>query len=164
MIESYRVLTEQISLELTGLEKAVFRAERAMNTAKNNSGNNDIYLDSVALNLHSFYTILERVFSQIATVVDGIMPSGSEWQRDLLVQMSKPLSDLRPQVISSQTIRLLEEYRSFRQIVRNALILDIETKKVESLVEILLPTFKQVKNELLLFSDFLEKDEVVTIR
>jgi hypothetical protein len=39
----------------------------------------EFYLDSVALNLHSFYTALERVFELIATTIDQEKPQGENW-------------------------------------------------------------------------------------
>jgi len=45
---------------------------------------NALYLDSAALNLHGFYSGLERLFELIARHVDGAIPSGETWHRDLL--------------------------------------------------------------------------------
>jgi hypothetical protein len=68
----------------------------------------------MALGLHDFYTGLELVFSKIATVVDGKMPSSKEWHRDLLVQMSSDIPTTRPPVISEEIVQNLDQYRRFR--------------------------------------------------
>jgi len=69
MIERYLILSARIKQELISLEKVVERAKRAMEAIENNPNNEDLFLDSVALNLHDFYTGLERVLSQIATII-----------------------------------------------------------------------------------------------
>lgn len=49
----------------------------ASNQAGNGSqhSNDDHYLDGVALNLHGFYSGLERIFELVATRVDNTKPS-----------------------------------------------------------------------------------------
>ncbi len=119
MIERYQAVARRIRLELAELEKTVNRAERAMIAAQSDVENQDLFLDSAALNFHDFYTGLERIFSQIARVVDNNMPSGRDWHRDLLNQMGIAISQLRPRVLSAATIQALDEYRRFRHVVRN---------------------------------------------
>ena len=51
----------------------------------------ELYIDSVALNLHSFYTALERIFELIAISIDREKPQGEYWHLELLRQMSTKL-------------------------------------------------------------------------
>jgi len=74
MIERYLVLAERIRQELADVEQVIERAERAMAAARQRPDDQDLYLDSVALNLHDFYVGLERVFHLIATTVDRSLP------------------------------------------------------------------------------------------
>ncbi|MGK7905413.1 MAG: hypothetical protein AB4352_29215 [Hormoscilla sp.] len=158
MTKPYQVLTGRIRQELADLEIIVNRAERAMTAAtKSSSENKDLFIDSVALSLHDFYTGLERIFSQIATVVDGSMPAGREWHRDLLNQMGIAWSDLRPQVLSTETISFLDEYRRFRHVVRNVYAFEFELQRIEPLIGRLRQSFTQTQSELLVFADFLAR-------
>ena len=61
----------------------------------------DVYLDSVALNLHSFYSGLERLF-EIARHIDCSVPEGETWHRDLLDQMACEVADIRPAISDHQ--------------------------------------------------------------
>jgi hypothetical protein len=155
--ESYRVLAERIRFELTNLERLIIRGERAMNAYQTTTENQDLFLDSVALSLHDLYTGLELIFSKIATMVDGKMPTGKQWHRDLLIQMSLDISQIRPQVISQETVENLDEYRRFRHVVRNVYGFDLEVTRVQPLIEHCSPIFEQVKNELLIFINLLEQ-------
>jgi len=62
MIPAYLELVSRIRLELGDLENAVSRAERAIQAARERPEDQDLYMDSAALNLHDFYAGLERIF------------------------------------------------------------------------------------------------------
>lgn len=119
----------------------------------------DVYLDSVALNLHDFYTGLERAFEQIATNVDETMPSGRNWHRDLLRQMAEECSTVRPAVLSSYTRDLLEEYLRFRHLVRNIYAFEFDPVRLGRLVEELDQVYELISREMEAFAFFL--DEVI---
>lgn len=96
MIEAYLILSNRIHLELDELARAVNRAERAILAARQRPEDQDLYVDSAALNLHDFFGGLERIFQQIGTTVDGDLPAGHDWHRQLLYQMQRDMPDLRP--------------------------------------------------------------------
>jgi hypothetical protein len=52
----------------------------------------------VALNLHSFYSGLERVFELVATQLDEGRLAGADWHAELLRQMAIDLDEARPVV------------------------------------------------------------------
>ncbi|KKM13061.1 hypothetical protein SY88_00425 [Clostridiales bacterium PH28_bin88] len=156
MIERYLVVASRIRQELTDLERVVTRAEQAMGLARN-STEHDFYLDSAALNLHDFYGGLERVFRHIAADVDQSIPGGPEWHRDLLRQMGIALSQVRPLVLSANTVKGLDEYLRFRHVVRNVYAFKFDVERIERLIRQLRPLFNQVRIELLAFADFLEQ-------
>lgn len=157
MIESYVVLAGRICKELDDLKRLVSRANRAIETARRNPQDTDLYLDSAALNLHDVYSGFERLFKQIAATVDGNVPSSSEWHRDLLEQMGLDLPQVRPSVLTAESIRILDEYLRFRHVVRNVYTFSFDAERVGRLVAELSVAFKQIENELLTFSAFLEK-------
>jgi hypothetical protein len=107
--------------------------------------------------LHDFYAGLERLFQQIAAVVDRSVPTGYEWHRDLLRQMSMALTPVRPQVLSTKTSKALDEYLRFRHVVRNIYAFEFDPERIERLVQQLQPAFEQLQAELLAFADFLTK-------
>jgi hypothetical protein len=157
MIERYRVLASRIRQELSNLEQVVARAERAMTAMRQHQQDQDLYLDATALNLHDFYAGLERSLHQIAATVDRSVPSGREWHRELLRQMTVAVPQIRPQVLSAPTAKAVDEFLRFRHIVRNVYALDFESERIEQLTRQLRPTFQHVKDELLAFADFLEQ-------
>ncbi len=157
MIERYIVLAGRIRKELDNLERLVARAKRAIDTARRNPQDMDLYIDSASLNLHDVYSGLERVFKQIAATVDGNVPSSPEWHRELLEQMGLDLSQVRPPVLTSPVIQLLDEYLRFRHVVRNVYTFSFDPERVGRLVKELKSVFAQARQELLAFANFLEK-------
>lgn len=91
----------------------------------------DLYLDGVALNLHSFYSGLERLFELIALNIDGIKPDSETWHRELLKQMSSEVNQVRPAVISNSTFVKLDTYRGFRHVARNVYSINFDPMKVQ---------------------------------
>ena len=157
MIERYAVIAARVRQELASLERVVDRAERAIAAARARPEEQDLYLDSAALNLHDFYAGLERIFRQIAVTVDQSIPSGPEWHRELLRQMNVALPQMRPQVISEETIKTIDEYLRFRHVVQNVYSFEFEPERIEHLVRCLRPSFEQVRVELLAFAEFLDE-------
>lgn len=64
MIEDYIVLAGRIHQELAELEHVVARAEWAIAAVGRHPEDEDLYLDSAALNFHDFCTRLERTFNK----------------------------------------------------------------------------------------------------
>jgi hypothetical protein len=159
MSERYGVIAARIRQELSDLELVVRRAERASAATRSSETDQDLFVDSAALNLHDFYTGLERLFQHIATSIDGSMSEGREWHRDLLNQMSLELPQVRPQVLSAGAVGSLKDYLGFRHIVRHLYAIELEPERVNSLVSRLSTVFAQVRSELDEFTKFLEQLE-----
>ena len=85
----YAVTASRIRQDLDGLERLVEQVERAVVAASAPNSERDLLLDSAALNLHDFYSALERIFELIASGVDRSLPEGHEWHRALLQQMTE---------------------------------------------------------------------------
>lgn len=128
-----------------------------MNTARKNPQDADLYIDSASLNLHDVYSGFERVFKQIAATVEGNVPSSAEWHRELLEQMGLDLPNVRPPVLTSDSIERLDEYLRFRHVVRNVYTFSFDPERIGRLVKGLEPAFAQLRQELLAFANFLEK-------
>lgn len=157
MISAYLDLVARIHQELNDLERVVARAERGIEAARQRPEDQDLYIDSAALNLHDFYAGLERIFQQIGATVDGNIPAGNDWHQKLLRQMEKDLPDLRPPVLSAGSVAMLDEFLRFRHVLRNIYAFQFDPDQVAWLVRQMRITWLQVKIELLAFADILEQ-------
>ena len=156
MIPGYQVLAVRIRAEVEDLDRSLRRAERAWQAARRAGSDQDMFVDSAALNLHGWYAGVERLFEIIALQLDGSLPKGEAWHRDLLGQMTLDLPGLRPPVISAAVAQLLDEYRRFRHVVRNIYAESLDPLRVGELVEKLPTLWDRLKSELIGFAEFLE--------
>ena len=148
-------MATRIRSELDELENVLHRMKEGWDRA-NRSGDM-YYLDGVALNLHGFYSGLERLFELIAINIDGSKPAGENWHQELLNQMAMEITAVRPAVISELSRRRLGEYRGFRHVVRNVYTVNFSPAKMQKLVEEAPGLFSQVRAELVAFAAFLEQ-------
>lgn len=153
MNEQLRAIAQRIRAELPEMDRAIQRASQALERAGLSS--DDLYLDSVALNLHSFYGGVERLFTLVAGVIDGSVPTGETWHQALLRQMAADIPDVRPAVISAASLILLDDYRAFRHVVRNVYAFQLDPDRLQRLVREAPCVLAQVRAELIAFTDFL---------
>ena len=151
----YTELAERIRGAAQDLDRVVQRAAMAWAQASRMS-DADAYLDSAALNLHGFYSGLERVFELIVRHVDRTALSGETWHRNLLNQVSQDLVDIRPAVISSDSALALDAFRRFRHLVRNVYTMNLVPERMSGLMTTLPDLWPALRAELLAFADFLE--------
>jgi uncharacterized protein YukE len=151
-----RELTARIRQELEEIERVLARMKEGWERARRS--NDDYYLDGVALNLHGFYSGVERIFTQIAETIDGHVPGGENWHQVLLQQMMDEVSRVRPAVISTETGKRLNEHRGFRHIVRNVYTYKLDAAKMGKLVLSAQDLFDQFKAEITAFVAFLERE------
>jgi hypothetical protein len=154
MIPEYAALATRIRQTLLDLDRVSARAESLFRQYQRT--NDDGYLDGVALNLHGFYSGVERIFEDIARTVDRSLPTNAEWHRDLLLQMADEISTIRPAVIDIGARRCLDEYRGFRHIVRNIYTFNLRPSRLQELTTDLPPCYMVVKQAILRFITFLE--------
>ncbi|MCS6830968.1 MAG: hypothetical protein RMM08_03995 [Armatimonadota bacterium] len=153
--DDYRVLAARIRAELEDVERVVGKAERAVSLVRQHPGE-DIYVDAAAHNLHDFYSALERLFLQIAKVVDRSVPTGERWHRDLLEQMRLPMSTVRPAILDAGMVAQLDEYLRFRHVVRNVYSFQVDPQRVVQLVDGMRALFWGVAEQLRQFAQMLE--------
>jgi len=155
--ERLRRLAARIRQELTAIDRVTIRIARAWAAARRHSTDQDLYLDSVALCLHDFYTGVERIFRHVAAGFDESMPGGSDWHDALLRQMATERLPDRPAVIAARTREGLEEYLRFRHVVRNIYAFEFDAERLGRLVDTLPDVFQRVRGDRTAFSGFLDQ-------
>ncbi len=153
----YLAIAGRIRGELLDLNQVVERALQIWQEGTAQSLAGDYYVDAVALNLHSFYSGVERLFEVIADAIDETKPSGSSWHQQLLQQMMADIPGIRPAVISGESRKLLDRYRGFRHVVRNVYTFTLDPEQIELLIKYLRQTMIQITQELSVFADWLEQ-------
>lgn len=153
MITRYIVSAERIHSELENVEQVVARVRRALEATAADAADRDLYWDALALNLHDFYTGLERILRHIAAEIDGHLPAGQE----LLQQMAIPLPHIRPAVFSTAVVQRLDEYLRFRHVVRRGYTFEFDSRRIQPLAAALTDDFAQIAAELAVFINYLKE-------
>jgi hypothetical protein len=156
VIGRYVVLAGRIRQDVADLERVVGRVERALQARAQLSVGRDLLLDSAALNLHDFYTGLERIFTQIASGMDQSVPTGPDWHRELPRQMAVELPGLRPAVLTYALAVGIDEFLRFRHVVRHNYAFALEAERIERLASRLRPLYRDVSLSLVAFAALLE--------
>lgn len=85
--------------------------------------------------LHDFYNGIERVFVRIARELNGGVPRGEQWHRDLIDDMALEIPGVRPAVVDKDLANVLGEYLRFWHVFRNVYGGVLETGRMASLEE-----------------------------
>jgi hypothetical protein len=105
---------------------------------------------------HDFYCGVERLFQRIANEINGGVPAGEFWHRELLNDMKLDLPGLRPPVISEETHKLLSDFLSFRHKFRNIYGFDLDFEKVAEVEAKFPEAHKKFKDDLETFLGFMD--------
>lgn len=85
--------------------------------------------------LHDFYSGIERVFVRIAEELNGGVPQGEQWHRQIITDMSLEIPGVRPAVIEADLARQLADYLRFRHVFRNVYGSLLEAERMRPLEE-----------------------------
>ncbi len=154
-------LTQRINDELTKIEDTLSRIRRGLESIDVLPIRAREFIENtIATDLADIYSGIERIFERIANEVDGHLPRGSRWHKNLLEQMTKQRPE-RPPVISEQTYHQLGELLDFRHKVNN--IYGRELKYDNTLVhaETIGEVFASVSQDFNSFTDSLAKSDKV---
>ncbi|MBD3315313.1 MAG: hypothetical protein GF344_05965 [Chitinivibrionales bacterium] len=116
-----------------------------------------VYRESLALKLHNFYTGCERIFCRISEELNGGLPKSHDWHVRLLRKMTLEIEGIRPAVLSRETASILDEYRSFRHVVRNIYGFEIKMSRMKPLLDSFDTALIAVRKDLSSFVGFLRK-------
>ena len=111
----------------------------------------------MALNLHGFYSGLERIFELIAVDLDGIKLGGEHWHIELLRQMTLELPEVRPPVLSRDVAERLDSYRKFRHLIRNIYTTNLDPSELEKLVVALSHLWLDTRDQLDALVNYLDR-------
>lgn len=83
-------------------------------------------MTAIAASVHNVYNGIEDVLKDICKNVDGIVPAGPSWHKDILAQLSSPLVGTRPAILDDELYSEMMILRGFRHVVNHnyALVLD----------------------------------------
>ena len=142
-------LRKQVATELEQLRRLLDTHHSLLNRSLDTDPS-PVELMALAAVLHSFYNGVENILKRIAIEVDGAVPSGEFWHRDLLEAATKPAPS-RPAAISKELGDRVGEYLDFRHFFRHSYTFDLRWDRMRALVLDCEPTFRRFQEELQTF-------------
>jgi len=115
-----------------------------------------VEMTAMASVLHSFYNGLENIFLSIAKGLDQEVPSGAQWHRDLLAQMTHEMAN-RDSIILAELAQKLADYLGFRHFYRHSYSFFLEWSELEKLVTDLPEVWDQTRKALSEFMNSLKR-------
>jgi hypothetical protein len=91
-----------------------------------------------ALAVHGWYTAFEAAVERAVRVLDGEVPAGERWHRDLLSQATVEVPGVRPAIVSRDALPELLSLLAFRHFLRHAYAVPMDPER-------LLPEMKRVR-------------------
>jgi len=101
-----------------------------------------------------YYSAIESSFERIARVLDHSLPTGSDWHKELLRQMTRPVPSARDAVISGELATRLDVLLRFRHVLRHAYRAELDWAKQAEVVEALLLAHEGASEALCRVRDF----------
>lgn len=115
--------------------------------------NSRVYRRAKGSILHDFYNACERIFETIARRINGGLSLTPQWHKKLLYQMTIEIKGVRPAVLSKTLAAELDEYLAFRHLFRNIYGFELESERLDKLVEKFAKTAKSFQQEIQGFID-----------
>ena len=153
--QRFRRLKAEIAEELTDLRALA----RELGGIKDSLSRDDVStydLRAVGSILHDFYNGIENTFSRVAQELNGGLPAGEDWHRQLLVDMAAEIEGVRPPVISKTLKKELQRYLGFRHIFRHIYGFSLEKERIKELCERVSPVLGSLETDLLKFYQYLD--------
>jgi len=155
MKQRWKTLAQRIHMEIAEIDQAANNAICHWQRYQEDTDDREAFLNSVALNLHSFYNGIERILELIAMELDDGTLGGEAWHAELLRQMQLELPSVRPAVLTRESGCTLDEYRKFRHLVRHIYANRLDARRIAPLIKQLPTIWQEVKQQLIDFADFL---------
>lgn len=149
----YLALRLRLEDEVSAIEQTVDTLSTALAEA---DGVPEIFVTpTLAAYIEDFYSGCERLAQRVAVVLDGGLPSGESWHRQLLTQVSESGGHGRPPLWEKPLLAELEIYRSFRHRVRHLYSLELDGRRVLELAQQVSALFQKIRQAVEKFNHWL---------
>lgn len=92
-------------------------------------GNPSVYdKATIGYYLHNFYNACESIFRSIAVAFENQVDPIT-WHSSVLKRMKLDIPAVRPRVIDEELFRILDDFRAFRHVFRNAYSFELDWAK-----------------------------------
>ncbi|MCU0620040.1 MAG: hypothetical protein MUC69_00900 [Gemmatimonadales bacterium] len=113
----------------------------------------------IAVSLHGYYGAAESLMARVARVLDGGLPEGPEWHRELPDRMAGPLEGVRPALLSPESRAALRRLLGFRHFFRHAYAVELDPVELADHATAVMAAHPRIEAEVSAFVDHLRAIE-----
>ena len=107
--------------DLKAAQRQVERAEARHLALESRTGDDrEAYELAIGKHLHDAYSATEKALERVIEMVDGNVPTGRSFHRDLIQRAAEPVEGVRPAIITPDSERAMLRLASFRHVFRHA--------------------------------------------
>jgi len=139
------ILIARIKSQVSNIEKLFSKVEERK-TPKSSAE-----WESLAFRLHNLYCAFEDLFKIVAETFENQIDEKSRYHAELLKRMAIEIEGIRPALLSPETVRLLDNLRSFRHFFRWAYASELDERKLRLVLEDALMLKDKYRQDIALF-------------
>lgn len=110
---------------------------------------------ALALALDRVYSALESILERVARTLEGGLPVGADWHRELLHDSTLDIPEVRPPVLHESSSAAADQLRRFRHFLRHAYAAELDSERVRQLAATWLAAVPSLAADLDRFEQFL---------
>lgn len=149
----YLALKSRLEDEVIALESNMAKLQTVL--AQADTVAEIIITPALASYIADFYSGCERISERVAVTLDGGIPRGENWHRELLKQMAESGGENRPPLWSGSLLLELDEYRKFRHLSRHIYNIELKPERVLALARNVQTVLPKVQQAIALFNEWL---------
>jgi len=151
-----RRLQSEINQEILSLE-ALLRELETLKPRLAQKEISNLDLRAAGSILHDFYNGVENIFRRVAQELNGGLPAGEDWHKQLLTDMSLDVKGVRPPLVSEDLKLKLQKYLGFRHIFRDVYGFHLEQEQIKVMVKEFPRILSWLRREIAAFQEYLDK-------
>jgi len=132
MEEQLRVFLAELDAQWKEILKVYLSVDKKSELLKRNIDNEDL-TNSLAYKLHNLYSAYEDMFKLIAAFFENQIEDMAKYHTDLLKRMLIEIEGIRPNILSEESFKVLDELRGFRHVFRHAYSYELDAERIVGL-------------------------------
>lgn len=134
MEERIKIFLAELEAQWKQILKIYFSVEKKTEWLRRDVDNEDL-TNSLAYKLHNLYSAYEDIFKLVAGFFENQIEGSIRYHIGLLKRMLIEIEGIRPNLLSEESFRVLDELRGFRHLFRHAYGYELEAERVIRLAE-----------------------------
>ncbi|MFQ5454993.1 MAG: hypothetical protein ACE5EA_02170 [Nitrospirota bacterium] len=155
MEERLKVFLAELNAQVREIFKLCSSIEEKTEMLRGDIYNDDL-TNSLGYRLHNLYSAYEDMFKLIVRFFENQIEDMARYHTYLLKRMLIEIEEIRPNLLSDESFKVLDELRGFRHLFRHAYGYELESERIIKLAEKSMKLRETFKRDFEIFTAKLE--------